>query len=304
MRKSRFNEEQIIAILKESEAGVETGELCRRHGMTRASFYRWKSKYGGLELSEARRLKQLEEENRQLKHIVAEQTVDIRALKAVLWQKNGEPAGAAGSGVGFRTLNIVDDYTREAVAIEVDTSLSGQRVARVLEELKDQRGLPAQIRSDNGRSSRAAHWISGCTSRACAGTTSSRDGRWRTDTWSVSTGAFATSASTKTGSAAWPKRALSSRLGGKTTTNAGRIRRSAIARQRSLPTTRHTRTMEKTAVKPPWKTLRVSHFPTVPTTASMHRKVLCSKPKNRRVSHYPWSKVGGQVTVSNEFRQN
>src|SRR3954452_948847 len=87
VRKSRFNEEQIIGILKESEAGVETGELCRRHGITKASFYRWKSKYGGLELSEAKRLKQLEEENRQLKHIVAEQTVDIRALKAVLAKK-------------------------------------------------------------------------------------------------------------------------------------------------------------------------------------------------------------------------
>src|SRR6516165_7471127 len=87
VRKSRFNEEQIIAILKESEDGVETGELCRRHGITKASFYRWKSKYGGLELSEAKRLKQLEEENRQLKHIVAEQTVDIRALKAVLAKK-------------------------------------------------------------------------------------------------------------------------------------------------------------------------------------------------------------------------
>ena len=66
---------------------METGELCRRHGITKASVYRWKSKYGGLELSEAKRLKQLEEENRQLKHIVAEQTVDIRALKAVLAKK-------------------------------------------------------------------------------------------------------------------------------------------------------------------------------------------------------------------------
>ena len=87
MKKSRFSEEQIIAILKESEAGVGTEELCRRHGISKASFYHWKGKYGGLELSEARRLRGLEEENRQLKHIVAEQAVDIRALKAVLAKK-------------------------------------------------------------------------------------------------------------------------------------------------------------------------------------------------------------------------
>jgi putative transposase len=87
VRKSRFSEEQIIAILKESDAGVETGELCRRHGITRACFYRWKSKYGGMDGSEAKRLRTLEEENRQLKHIVAEQAVDIRALKAVLAKK-------------------------------------------------------------------------------------------------------------------------------------------------------------------------------------------------------------------------
>jgi putative transposase len=87
VRKSRFKEEQIIAILKESEAGVEPGELCRRHGITRGSLYRWKAKYGGMEVSEARRLRALEEENRQLKHIVAEQAVDIRALKAVIAKK-------------------------------------------------------------------------------------------------------------------------------------------------------------------------------------------------------------------------
>ena len=87
MRKSRFNEAQIIAILKESEAGAEPGELCRRHGITGGSLYRWKAKYGGMEVSEARRLRALEEENRQLKHIVAEQAVDIRALKAVVAKK-------------------------------------------------------------------------------------------------------------------------------------------------------------------------------------------------------------------------
>ena len=87
MRKTRFSEEQIMAVVKESEAGVEPSELCRRHGITRASLYRWKAKYGGMEVSEARRLRALEEENRQLKHIVAEQAVDIRALKAVLAKK-------------------------------------------------------------------------------------------------------------------------------------------------------------------------------------------------------------------------
>ena len=66
---------------------MEPGELCRRHGITRGSLYRWKAKYGGMEVSEARRLRALEEENRQLKHIVAEQAVDIRALKAVVAEK-------------------------------------------------------------------------------------------------------------------------------------------------------------------------------------------------------------------------
>ena len=87
MRQSRFTEEQIIGVLKEDEAGMKVGEICRKHGICEPTYYRWKAKYGGLEVNEARRLKQLEEENRRLKHLVADLTLDNQALKAVLSKK-------------------------------------------------------------------------------------------------------------------------------------------------------------------------------------------------------------------------
>jgi putative transposase len=87
MRKSRYSEEQIIAILKEIEAGTSAEEVCRKHGISRQTIYRWKAKYGGMDVSEARRLRQLEDENRRLKQMVADQALDIQALKAVLQKK-------------------------------------------------------------------------------------------------------------------------------------------------------------------------------------------------------------------------
>lgn len=270
MKRSKFTDEQILAIVREGESGRKVADLVRTHGITEQTYYRWKAKYGGMELSEMQRLKQLEDENRRLKQIVAEQTLDLQALKAVV-AKNGDPHGSArGRGVaadarhesaarlsgcgpqhgelalpaapecderdgagplagvgrpagarrlsaparpahqrraarqpqtrpsalpgggptgtaapaetphrrrappllaptarlmrwsmdftvdtladgrGFRTLNIVDDYTRECMAIEVDRSLPGLRVTRVLDRLAATTGLPAVIVVDNG----------------------------------------------------------------------------------------------------------------------------------------------------------
>jgi putative transposase len=84
MRKSRFSEEQIVGILKEHAAGEPTGTLCRRHGISQQTLYRWKAKYDGLERNELKRLKVLEEENARLKRLVAEQALDNQVLKELL----------------------------------------------------------------------------------------------------------------------------------------------------------------------------------------------------------------------------
>jgi putative transposase len=87
MKRSRFSDEQILAIVKEGEAGRKVADLCRAHGIAEQTSYRWKAKYGGMELSDLQRLRQLEDENRRLKQIVAEQTLDLQAMKAVLSKK-------------------------------------------------------------------------------------------------------------------------------------------------------------------------------------------------------------------------
>jgi len=84
MRMSRFSEEQIIGILKEHQAGLSAADVCRKHGLSDATFYKWRSKYGGLEVSDARKLKGLEDENRKLKKLLAESMMDNATLKEML----------------------------------------------------------------------------------------------------------------------------------------------------------------------------------------------------------------------------
>ena len=87
MKRSRFTEEQIIAVLKEHELGAKTADLCRKHGMSEATLYNWKAKYGGMDVSEAKRLRALEDENRKLKKLLAESMLDQAALKELLSKK-------------------------------------------------------------------------------------------------------------------------------------------------------------------------------------------------------------------------
>ncbi len=83
MVRKRHTEEQIIGVLKEAHAGLLVPDLCRKHGISDATFYKWRAKYGGLEVSDAKKLRQLEDENRRLKQMVADQALDIQALKAI-----------------------------------------------------------------------------------------------------------------------------------------------------------------------------------------------------------------------------
>jgi putative transposase len=84
MKRSRYTDEQVIAVLKENEAGAKVDEVCRRHGISSATFYGWRKKFGGMEASDAKRLRELEAENAKLKRIVADQVLDMTAMKELL----------------------------------------------------------------------------------------------------------------------------------------------------------------------------------------------------------------------------
>lgn len=181
MKRKRFTEAQIVKILNEAEVGVPVADLCRQHGFSRSTFYKWKAECGGMNVSQLRRLKELEEENRKLKHMYADLSLEHKKVRRI-YRELGlhirikpkkrlpsrfpkllvipEKANLSWSmdfmsdslecGRALRTLNTIDDFNREGLWIEVDTSLPAERVIRVLEMLASWRGYPRQIRMDNG----------------------------------------------------------------------------------------------------------------------------------------------------------
>ena len=107
MRKSRFSEEQIIGILKEHQAGLGAAEICRRHGISDATFYKWRSKYGGMEVSDAKRLRGLEEENAKLKRLLADAMLDVSTLKDMLGKTSDTRCKEESRGLGNEGKSVL-----------------------------------------------------------------------------------------------------------------------------------------------------------------------------------------------------
>ena len=109
MKRSRFTEDQIIGILREQEAGATTADVCRKYGISSATFYKWKAKFGGLDVSEARRLRALEDENAKLKRVLAEAMLDIAALKYLVGEEVMTPRGERIAVAHFMDAHVMSE---------------------------------------------------------------------------------------------------------------------------------------------------------------------------------------------------
>ncbi len=157
MKKSRFTEEQIIGIVKQHEAGMKTADLCREHGISAATFYGWKSKYGGMDVSEAQRLRQMEDENRRLKQLVADLSLDREVLKGAIRKKRLELAGLR-EDVAYAQAEYAVSERRACKLLGVD------RASYRYEPVPDRN---AELREGTGKAgqAKATLWLS---SAACS----------------------------------------------------------------------------------------------------------------------------------------
>jgi putative transposase len=149
MKRKRFTEAQIIGILKEAEAGAKSADLCRRHAISEQTFYRWKAKYAGLEVNEAKRLRTLEHENGRLKRLVADLTLDNQALKELVG-KRSNARGAADRGAGaqgqVQAQRAAGVRARRAGSIELSLSPSARRLAGIARASADAGGRATSLR--------------------------------------------------------------------------------------------------------------------------------------------------------------
>jgi putative transposase len=189
--KKRYTGEQIIKAIKAHEAGAKVDDLCRQLGISSGTFYNWRRKYAGLEVNEAKRLRELEQENGKLKKLVKnkkrtyriyrEEALQVRTKSRKKLQRPRLPmvvptrvnerwsmdfvSDQLSCGRRFRVLNVIDDYNREMIGQLVSVSISGRQVARFLSELIDRRGQPETVVCDNGTefTSKAMFFWSGDT---------------------------------------------------------------------------------------------------------------------------------------------
>ena len=149
MKRSRFSDEQIIGILKEHQVGLSAAELCRKYGISDATFYTWRKKYGGMEVSEARRLKALEEENARLKKLLAELMMDVSTLREMLGKKLAGVTAALGDAIELARdplagQRVVDDR-RQALPAEVVDDGQDAEAPTVDERVGDEVEAPALV---------------------------------------------------------------------------------------------------------------------------------------------------------------
>lgn len=176
MKRSKFTEEQIAFALKQAESGITVAEVCRKMGISENTFYNWKKKFSGLGVSELRRLRQLEEENRKLKQLVSKQVYRIYCLaglnlrskrpqrRRMASHRSARPdvtqandcwtmdfvSDALFNGKRFRALTVMDQFTRECLAIHADQNIKGEQVVALMRQLTAICGIPRRLKTDNG----------------------------------------------------------------------------------------------------------------------------------------------------------